>query len=136
MCSTTEVLQEVEHLGAHRDVERGHRLVGHYQARVERQGAGDADALALATGEGMRVATHVLRPQPDFLEQLLDAPVGLGTFGELVDRESLAHDRADRHARIERRERVLKDDLHLAPQPPQRRSVEVQHILSVEHHVA
>ena len=39
-----------------------------------------------------------------------------------MDREPFAHDRADGHARVERRERILEDDLHLAPQLAQRRA--------------
>ena len=56
-----EVGQEVQHLRLHRDVERGDRLVGDDQARVERQRAGDADALALAAAEGMREARACIR---------------------------------------------------------------------------
>ena len=60
-----QVLQQVERLRLHRDVERRDRLVGDDEARVERERAGDADALALAAGEGVRIAAHVFRPQPD-----------------------------------------------------------------------
>ena len=35
-------------------------------------------------------------------------------LGELVDHQRLADDRADRHARVERRVRILEDDLHVA----------------------
>ena len=49
-----QIEQQIEDLGLHRDVERGDRLVGHDQARIEGQGAGDADALALAAAEGVR----------------------------------------------------------------------------------
>ena len=50
-----QVLQQVDHLGLHRDVQRGHRLVGDDQVRVDRQRPGDADALPLAAGELVRV---------------------------------------------------------------------------------
>ncbi len=59
--------QQVEDLRLHRDVERRHRLVGDDQPRIERQRAGDADALPLAAGERVRVAAHVLGPQADQL---------------------------------------------------------------------
>ena len=42
-----EVLHQVEDLGLHRDVEGGHGLVGHHEARIEGEGARDAHALAL-----------------------------------------------------------------------------------------
>ena len=43
-------------LAAHRGVEGRHRLVSHEQVRVQRHGAGDDHALALATGDLVRVA--------------------------------------------------------------------------------
>ena len=56
---------QVEHLGAQRDVEGGGRLVGDDEARLQRDGAGDADALALAAGEGVRVAFAPGGLEPD-----------------------------------------------------------------------
>src|SRR5713226_8045126 len=54
--------------------------------------------------------------QPDHLEQL-DQPFALlAAFGEFVDFDPLADDRADPHARIERRVGILKHDLHLLAQ--------------------
>ena len=50
-----QVLQQVDHLGLDRDVERGDRLVGDDQVGLERQRPGDADALPLAAGELVRV---------------------------------------------------------------------------------
>ena len=43
-----EILEQVEDLGLDRDVERRDRLVADDQVGIEREGAGDADALALA----------------------------------------------------------------------------------------
>ena len=42
-----QIQQQIQDLRLHRDVQRRDRLVGDHQARVERQRAGDADALAL-----------------------------------------------------------------------------------------
>ena len=112
-----EVAQQVEDLRLDRDVERRHRLVGDDQLRLQRERARDADALALAAGELVRVAVVVLRVEPDRVHQLLDRPLALALARlELVDRERLADDRADRLARVQRRVRVLEDHLHLAPQ--------------------
>ena len=80
--------------------------------RLDGERARDADALALSAGELVRIARHVFGAQPDFVEQLAHARVGRGAFGDLVDRQSFADDRADRHARVERRERILEDDLN------------------------
>ena len=49
-----EVLEQVDDLRLDGDVERGDRLVADDELRVQRQGSGDADALALAAGELVR----------------------------------------------------------------------------------
>jgi hypothetical protein len=60
-----QVLQQIEHLGLHRDVQRAHWLVGHDQARARHQGAGDGDALTLPAGELVRVLVQIVLTQPD-----------------------------------------------------------------------
>ena len=72
-----ELAQQVEDLGLDRDVERGDRLVGDEQLGLERDRAGDADALALAAGELVRIAVVVLGVEPDAVHQLLDAALAL-----------------------------------------------------------
>ena len=54
----------------HRDVERRDRLVQHDHSRRERQRPGDADALALAAGELVRIARGMLGVEPRPLEEL------------------------------------------------------------------
>ena len=49
-----EVVEQVDHLRLDRDVERGDRLVGDDQLRVQRERARDADPLALPAGELVR----------------------------------------------------------------------------------
>ena len=65
-----QILQQVDHLRLHRDVERRHRLVAHDELGLHRERARDADALALTAGEFVRIARRVLGAQPDLLEQL------------------------------------------------------------------
>ena len=67
-----QVLQQVDDLRLDRDVERRHRLVADDQLGPERQRAGDADALALAARELVRVVGHLRRPQADAREQRRD----------------------------------------------------------------
>src|SRR5439155_15776773 len=67
-----QVAQKVDYLCLHRDVERRDRLVADDEARMQGQGAGDADALALAAGEFVRVAAERLGTQPHLERQLLD----------------------------------------------------------------
>src|SRR5512140_2619021 len=50
-----KVEQEVEDLRLHRYVQRGYGFVGDDQAGIQRQRAGDADALALAARKGVRI---------------------------------------------------------------------------------
>ena len=54
--SRAQAFQEPQDLRLHRDVERGDRLVGDDQLGIEHQRPGDADALALAAGEFVRIA--------------------------------------------------------------------------------
>ena len=49
-----QIAQQVEDLGADRDIERGDRLVQHHQPGREDQRTGDGDALALAAREFVR----------------------------------------------------------------------------------
>ena len=72
-----EVLEQVQDLGLHRDVERRDGLVADDQLRVHGERAGDADALALAARELVREAVVVLGVQADDVEQLLHAPLVL-----------------------------------------------------------
>ncbi len=67
-----QVLQQVEHLRLHRHVQRRDRLVGHDEVRLHGQRPGDADALALAARELVRVARAVVGVQARALEQLAD----------------------------------------------------------------
>ena len=67
----------------------------------------------------MRVAVHRIGADPDHLEQLGDPALLFGAARELVNLDSLADDRAHLHPRVERRVRVLEDELHLAPERTQ-----------------
>ena len=87
---------------------------------LQRERAGDADALALAAGELVRIAVAHARAQArpcssSSAVRSRRAPA----VPSAVEPERLADDVADRHARVERGERVLEDDLHVAPQAAQ-----------------
>ena len=129
-----QVAQQVEDLRLDRHVERRDRLVGDDQLRLQRERARDADALALAARELVRVAVVVLRVQADRVHQLLHRALALAlALLQPVDRERLGDDRADRLARVQRRVRVLEDHLHLAPQRLQlARRLSVDDLLALE----
>ena len=67
------LLEQVEDLRLHGDVERGGRLVGEQQLRAARERDGDHHALAHAAGQLVRV--------------LVEAPLGLGDADRLQQRD-------------------------------------------------
>jgi hypothetical protein len=111
-----QVHQQVHHLRLHRDVERGDGLVADDQLGIQREGAGDAEALPLAARELVRVLRRRLGPEADAREQPLHPLLALDArhAGEVPER--LGDDLAGGHSRVERRVRILEDDLQvLAP---------------------
>src|SRR5207302_787898 len=112
--------EQIDDLRLDRDVERAQRLVGDDEARLDRERARDADALALAAGELVRIARRDLGAQADDVEQFGDALFARGGVAEAVDDERLVEDVADGHARIERRVRILEDDLRALAERAQR----------------
>src|SRR6266496_1346092 len=64
-----QVVQQVDDLRPDGDIQGGDRLVGDDQPWVQGQCAGDADPLALAAGELVRVPVEVLRGEADQLER-------------------------------------------------------------------
>ena len=73
-----QVAHQVEDLRLHRNVERAGRLVADDELGVRRQGAGDADALALAAGELVRILAPVGGIEADQAQQLAHALLDLG----------------------------------------------------------
>jgi hypothetical protein len=126
-----QVLQQVDDLRLDRDVERRHRLVADDQARLDRQGAGDGDALPLAAGEFVGVARGMRFCEADELQQLAHPLLFLSGM-QTVKPQRLFQHRADRHARIERAVGVLEDDLHLPAQGTNFTFLEVGNFFIVE----
>src|SRR5690349_9292929 len=115
-----QVLQQIDHLGLDRDVERRDRLVADDELRLHRERSRDADALTLPAGKFMRIAAHVIGLQPDGLEQADDALLELAlVLRQLMNDQGLADDGADAHARIERGVGILEDDLDVAAERAQ-----------------
>src|SRR5262249_25128770 len=97
-----------------------------------RQGARDADALALPAAELVRIAIEVLRAETDLGQELRRALALRGTARQPVDLEPLGDDRPDAQARVQRAVRILEDDLHLAAQPAQLRARQTGKLATVE----
>ena len=133
-------IQQVQHLGLGRHVERGRRLVGDDDVGIVGQRDRDHDPLAHAAGVLVRIVV-----EPPFggghldLAQQLDRPA---PGRAPVDRRLVAPDRVDDLAadgpdRVERRHRVLEDERNLGvANPTQRPIAERRDRPAVEHHVA
>ncbi len=91
-------------------------FIANHQFGAQGQGAGDANPLALSATEGIGITIHVLGAQADGFEQVAHLGLEFIALGDVVDHQRLADDVHDGHARVERRKRVLENDLHLAPQ--------------------
>ena len=110
-----QVHQQVDDLRLDRHVERGDRLVADDQLRVERQRPRDADALPLAAGELVRDSGSSARARsPTRSNSCGDPLLALARRCAMpwITSGSPTMSPA-RHARVERGERVLEDDLHL-----------------------
>ena len=81
----------------------------------EHQRTGQADALALASGELVRVQVGRLGLQADLGQHVRDAPVLLGVGPDALDAEGLADDGPHPHPGVERGVRVLEHELQLPP---------------------
>ena len=131
-----QIAEQVNHLGAHRYVERAHRLIERQELRLQRQRTGNVDALPLTAAELMRVAVQYIRIQADLLHQLHHACARLIPRVSPMDGKRLTHDGADAHRRIQCCKGILKDHLHPSPQRPQPRLRGRQHIYTVEVNLA
>src|SRR5690554_3752354 len=68
-----EVFQKVDDLRLDRDIKGADRLIGDDEARRERDGARDADALLLPSGKLVRIAIELIGAKPNAFDQRGDA---------------------------------------------------------------
>ena len=106
--------QQDEDRRLRRDVERGRRLVGDQQLRAQRDGHGDADALALAARQFVRIARGGDVREADAVERRAGDRARLGARGGAVDADRLRDLVADRLKRVQRGHRLLKDHADVA----------------------
>ncbi|MPL75522.1 hypothetical protein SDC9_21346 [bioreactor metagenome] len=117
-----EVAQQRQHLGLGGDIERGGGLVGDQQLRAQRDGQRDRHALALAARKLVREKRQreARCGQADAVKAVAGDAAGLAAGKAAVDDQRLGHLIADRHQRVERGHRLLKDHPHAgAAQPAQ-----------------
>ena len=115
----TQVGEQVEDLRLDRHVQRRGRLVQHQQLRPQREGTRDGHALALAARQLVRPAGHVRPGEADLVQQRADPRLDLPRAQPAMGPERLRDHIRDPGTRVERPDRVLEHDLHLAPQRPQ-----------------
>ena len=108
--------QQVDDLRLNGDVQRGDRLVADDELGVQGQRTGNADTLALAAGELVRIAGLVVGLQAAVVHDLVNIVIELVLRHKVVLAHGLADDLADGQTRGQAGERVLEDDLHLGAQ--------------------
>src|SRR5580765_1829036 len=113
MCSTSR-----KSWAMNRYVKRGHGFVEDQERRVQRERPGQTDALSLPAAELVRVALEMRRIEANEVEELCHAGAPGVAIAELVDDQRFLDDLPRAHPRVERRIRILKYDLHVAPRLP------------------
>ena len=133
-----QIVEQVEHLRLHGQVERGHRLVADDHVGIECQRAGDADALALAAGELLRILVRRLRAEADEVQQPAHPHVAVAPalVEALVAAPRLGDDVARRHARVQRGVWILEHHLHTAAERQQLLAAQAERVDAVEPHGA
>ncbi len=107
--------QQVQHLGLHRHVQRGDRLVTDQYLGLRGDRPGDRHPLPLPAGELVRTAAGEVRVEPDRGQQFGD----LGpAAGAALTGQCLGDDAPDGVAGVERRLRILLDQLDVLPLHP------------------
>ena len=97
-----QIGQQVQHLRPDGHVQRRHRLVQHQHPRLQHQGAGDGNALALAAGEHVRIALRMFRAQAHPGQHVAGQGLAFGVAGaDAIGRQRLHQRIAHRLARVQ-----------------------------------
>src|SRR5271165_4224067 len=131
-----ELLQQVHNLRADADIQRRNRLVGHDESRPQDQRARNPNALTLAAAELVRVAPQGGGVESYSAQRFGGVLTACRAAVAAVDGQRFADGLLNRHSGIERAERVLEDNLHVAAQAAQFRSAGAQNVVAVEKYLA
>ena len=131
-----QIGQQVQNLCADGHIERRDRLVTDNQFRLHRNGAGNGDALALATGKFMRIASRMFGLQTNLLQEARNTGGPLIGWHDLMQHQGFGQKIPDRHARIERGEGVLENQLRLAAHGAQVLRIKACEIIALKHDLA
>ncbi len=127
-----QFLQEIEHLGLHRDVESRNRLIGHDQVGLEDEGSGNSNPLPLPTRELMRIPADVPGIEADQLEHPFYSFVPFVLVVDTMEPQPLRDCLSHLSAWIQRAVRILKHDLYASPEGLEGGSRKVSDVLSVK----
>ncbi len=109
-----QVGEQIDDLRLNGDVERGHRLVGDDELRLDGKRPGDADPLPLPAREFVRKTLRVLGRETHERQELRDPFPASGARVQPVRRHRFVQRVADAPARVKARVRILEDDLQPA----------------------
>ena len=79
-----QILEKIYYLSLDGNIESAYRFVANYKVRLYRQGAGNSYALALASGEFVRIARHIIGFQSNGFQKLRH-PVALFLASHLLE---------------------------------------------------
>src|ERR1700754_4339372 len=109
----TQFLQQVHYLSLDRNIQCRNRFIGNDEVRIDCKSTSDADALPLTTGKLVRISFDKAFAQTNCFEQFLHALLRFPSSRQPKRLERFADNLANRHARVERRIRILKDYLEM-----------------------
>ncbi len=111
-----QIDEQVQHLRLDRFVESRHRFVEDDEARFQREGARNIDALALSARQLVRVAVgEQQRVEPDRFKQV-HRPRQRRGLGQAMDQRAKRDRHRNRQPRVQRGIRILEHHLHLPMQ--------------------
>ena len=105
--------EEIQHPRLGCEIQGRHRFVADDQARLQCERPRDRDALSLPSAELLRIPRTSVAGKPDPIEQLQHALARAPSINALGD-DRLGEDVGDLKGWIERRIRILEDDLDIA----------------------
>ena len=120
-----QILQQVEDLRLHRDIQRAGGFVADYKFGVHCQCTCNTDTLALTAGELVWIVVYVFGPQSNLTQQFLCALPALLCIGaDPLGDHALFNNVHDTHAWIHGGVRVLEYDLEIRAPAAQRLPLE------------
>ena len=119
-----QLYQQVKDLRLGRHIQRRHRLVADHQPGLEDQRPGNADTLALATGELVGQTRQTAARKTDGIQHCQACLLALSRVVLSVQALYAVEKGLHAVARVERGVGVLKDHLHLTPPAQQRFALE------------